>query len=111
MGLSHSLRLGFEVKPVPEFAVRAGYGFVTSPELDLNQKPIKALTQNASIGFGYSSPRSFFFDMALRGTFKPDMYVYPYEYPSGTFDDGTLTPEMVVKRSLFDIVATFGWRF
>ena len=111
MGISHSMRLGFEVKPVPEFAIRAGYGFVTSPELDANQNSIKTLTQNASVGFGYSSPRSFFFDMALRGTFKPDMYVYPYEYPAGTFDDGTLTPEMVVKRSIFDIVATFGWRF
>jgi hypothetical protein len=111
MGLSHSLRLGFEVKPIPEFAIRAGYGMVTSPELDNNGNSIKAVMQNASVGFGYSSPKSFFFDMALRGTFKPDMYVYPYEYPAGTFDDGTLTPEMVVKRSIFDIVATFGWRF
>ena len=111
MGLSHSLRLGFEVKPIPEFAVRAGYGFITSPELDNMGNSIKAVMQNASVGFGYSSPKSFFFDMALRGTFKPDMYVYPYEYPAGTFDDGTLTPEMVVKRSIFDIVATFGWRF
>lgn len=107
MGISHSLRLGFEVKPLPEFAIRAGYGFITAPETAAKN----ALTQNASIGFGYSSPKSFFFDMALRGTFKPDMYVYPFEYPAGTFDDGTLTPEMVVKRSLFDIVATFGWRF
>ena len=32
MGISHSVRVGAEVKPIPEFAVRAGYNFTTTPE-------------------------------------------------------------------------------
>ena len=37
MGTSHMLRAGIELKPVPQFAIRAGYGLTTSPEKALNE--------------------------------------------------------------------------
>lgn len=108
---SNMLRLGVELNALPQYSIRAGYTMATSPEI-LSDGSTVSPTQSASIGFGYQSNGSFFFDLALRGTFKPDQYTYPYEYPTGSFSDGTLTPEIIVgKRSVYDVVATFGWRF
>ena len=109
LGKSSMLRLGAEINAVPQYSIRAGYTLTTSPEIVAEKV---APTQSASIGLGYQSKKSFFMDFALRGTFKNDMYVYPYEYPAGTFADGTLTPELLLtKRTVYDAVITLGWRF
>ena len=104
--ISHAMRFGAEICPQPMFAIRAGYTATSSPE-----KGVDKFTQQASLGLGIKTNGSFFFDFAIRGTFRPDNYFYPYDYPSGTFDDGTLTPEMVIKKNIWDVVATLGWRF
>ncbi len=103
-GRVHKLRLGGEVTLNPAVALRAGYNLSTSPYMDENGNSIDAVTKAVSFGVGYSSSGSFFFDLACRGTFKPTEYIYPY----GT----DIVPEIVVDRhQIWDVVATFGWRF
>ena len=111
MGMSHMLRLGAEMKVVPEVALRAGYNLTTTPERYLdtvgNKIAPSASRHAISFGFGYSSKGSFFADFACRGNFLPKEYIYPYD----NYIDGTDSPEIMNKMQLWDIVATFGWRF
>ena len=108
-GASHALRLGFELKPMPEFAVRAGYGVTTVPD-KVADKGSKSRS-SASLGFGYSSGGSFFFDMALRGNFRPNQYYTLYGDNANPYGGVYYNPEVKIKNALWDIVATFGWRF
>ena len=116
-GISHMLRVGAEFKPIPELAVRAGYGMTTAAEkydydgsrLDL------AAHQNASFGLGYSSQNSFFADLAVRKTFLQDEYFMPYDDymfdENGNIMVDAYAPEILNKRSLWKVLITFGWRF
>ena len=106
-GLSHSVRVGVEVKPLPFFALRAGYSMITDPEkywLDENGDRVTAetvqflgnsysfkqklqtshyfsnTTHAVSLGAGYSSNGSFFADVAARMTAYPVSYYSPYYY-------------------------------
>lgn len=110
-GIAHMVRVGAEYKLAPDFAVRAGYNFGTSPERyynDMNEKVApKSYTHGISFGVGYSSPGSFFMDAAVRGRFKPATYTYPY----GNYIDGTDSPEIKTRASLWDGLITIGWRF
>lgn len=106
MGISHMVRVGAEVKPFPEFAIRAGYNFTTVPEysgsVTLNDK-INAF----SVGLGYSSKGSFFADLAARYMTFSDEYISPYI----DYLDDYASPIILNWRERLDIVATFGWRF
>lgn len=109
-GPSHSLRIGAEIKPLPSFAIRAGYNVTTCGERyweDDVQKTPKASRNAFSAGLGYSSKGSFFCDFAVRGTKFPSEYIYPYD----TYIDDALSPEILHKKTIWDVVATFGWRF
>lgn len=110
-GVSHSVRVGTEVKPLPYLSFRAGYTLVTDPEkywLDDNGKMVTIetvqflgnssaikqklvesryfdnITHSVSLGAGYSSPGSFFADFAVRMTAYPVSYYSPYYY--GAYD-------------------------
>ena len=110
MGPQHSFRIGAEFKPVPSVAVRAGYGLTTSAQYSNDRgvkKALDATRQYFSLGLGYSSEGSFFCDLALRGTFYPKEYVYPYD----NYIAGIDSPEIELKQKLVDVVFTFGWRF
>lgn len=116
-GTAHSLRAGLEIKPISEFAIRAGYGFETSPDIFYDKSgkklPAEMSYQNFSFGLGYSSKGSFFADLACRCTLLPDEYIMPYaDY---IYDDEgyvlTPVPEIRNKRSLWKILLTVGWRF
>ena len=142
-GLSHSLRAGLEVKPIPELALRAGYSFVTSPEkywLDERGTVITAetvgfkgetdvfdqnlvsghyfkdLTHAFSFGIGYSSPGSFFADLAVRTTSYPVQNYAPYYYGAYDAKDnagrslGVGAPLETIKRGVWDVLVTIGWR-
>lgn len=142
-GLSHSLRAGIEVKPIPELALRAGYSFVTSPEkywLDAMGTTITAetvkfkgetdvfdqnlvsahyfkdLTHAFSFGIGYSSPGSFFADLAVRSTRYPEMEYAPYYYGDYDAKDnagrslGVGAPLETIRRGVVDVMVTIGWR-
>lgn len=114
-GMSQILRAGLEVKPLSCLAIRAGYGFTTSPEkVDSWGESIRpTMTQNASFGLGYSSTGSFFADIAVKRTFLPDEYFMPYD--DYIFDAqgnvASYAPELKSSKSLWKAMITFGWRF
>ena len=136
-GTSHAVRAGVEFKPIPSVALRAGYSFVSDPEKWFTDKDGKRVTAETwegysqpitygghfdsythaiSAGLGYSSPGSFFADLALRATFHPVTYYAPYYYSYDAMDKtGNLlavgAPLEKLDRKVFDVVATLGWRF
>ncbi len=144
-GVSHSVRAGIEVKPLPELSIRAGYSFVTDPEKyydnlsggDIvtaetvqflgNSTAFKQqlgdshyfrnTTHAVSLGAGYSSPGSFFADVALRLTSYPVSYYAPYYYGSYEAVDKNNkvinygSPLERLERNVFDVLLTLGWRF
>ena len=107
-GTSYLLRAGVEVKPCEGFAIRAGYGRTTSPEMT-GVPP----TQNASLGFGFSSKKSFFADIACRYAFATDEYFMPYS--DYMFDaEGYIldyAPEILNRKDAWKVLLTLGWRF
>ena len=108
LGMSHMLRVGAEVRPIPMLAVRAGYNLTTNPSKDnLGNYDPSIKRQSLSIGAGYSSAGSFFADFAIRFHWLPDNLYYPYP----DYIDGVLSPEIRTQNKLFDAVATIGWRF
>lgn len=110
MGIAHIFRFGAEIKATPEFALRAGYNYLTSPEYERvngSKKVLDAETHTIAVGFGYSSPGSFFLDFALRGSILPEEYYYPYS----NYIPNVNSPEVSFKRNIWDAVVTLGWRF
>ncbi len=111
-GLAHQFRLGAEVKPLPELAIRAGYGFDTFAERAMKGAVSE---QNISFGLGYSSRGSFFADLAARTTLIPTEYYMPYiDYivdEGGSVIDNAYSPEIGIDKSLWKVVLTLGWRF
>ena len=113
-GISHMLRAGIEVKPLPALAVRAGYSLTTSAEMrdSWSNRLDPQKTQTASFGLGYSSKGPFFADAAIQTRFLSNEYFMPYE--DYIDQDGNIleyAPEIVNNRSLWKAVITFGWRF
>lgn len=136
-GVSHSLRAGLEVKPLPELAVRAGYSFTSSPEKYATDadygytvvaenweaqelkdfRYFRDFTNAFSLGLGYSSRGSFFADAAVRLTKYPTAVLAPYYYPdyqvvdknNNTIETGM--PYFTMDRSIVDVLLTVGWRF
>lgn len=138
-GVSHSLRAGLEIKPIPELSLRAGYSLVTSPEryaYDYNGAVVTASNWNSnigtaltdfryvksntaaySLGIGFSSSGPFFADAAVRLTKYPTQHFSPYyfdEFPvydkNGSMVDAGI-PDITFDRKIVDVVLTFGWRF
>lgn len=109
-GMVHALRVGFEIKPVPEIAVRAGYNYSTVADKEHDPGISR---QTASIGLGYSSGGSFFCDFALRGSFRPTEYYQLYN--DYFYDENDFlviaSPRVKIDSRLFDLAVTFGWRF
>jgi len=107
MGLSHMLRLGAEIRPMPKFALRLGYNLTTSPQKDnLGNYDWSLKRQSISGGIGYSSDGSFFADVAVRGHILPDTVYQPY--PHYLEAD---SPIIRTANKFVEAVATIGWRF
>ena len=105
LGVSHMLRIGTEWNVAPGLALRAGYGFTTSPEHNylewvydpadkkdhLMVFPLSAQERAAlckhyvSVGAGYASGH-FFADAAVRYKNSFKQYFTPYEYADYTTD-------------------------
>lgn len=116
LGVSHSLRLGVELKPVPGIAIRTGYNYITSGIKDGSE----GAKQIVSFGLGYSSSGSFYADCALRFRFLPDEYIIPYyyyyapdpaQYYNKVVDESVLTPEIRLQSTVAEALVTVGWRF
>lgn len=125
-GISHNLRVGVEVKPIPALAIRAGYNMKTSAQKAIwdsyFEEYVKVrpdFTHKASFGIGYSSNGSFFADAALTRTFIPREYFMPYDdyvFTADTngdymVDPNYYAPEILIKSALWKVVFTFGFRF
>lgn len=108
LGRQHALRLGAEVRPLPGFAIRAGYTLTGSPEriytdnlgqsvdvyeyyadwnaFDTGLRTLKGFrykdspTWSASFGLGWSSQGSIFVDAAVRFNSFPTYTYFPYLY-------------------------------
>ena len=109
-GASHVFRVGGELKPAPELAIRVGYNYATSPEIG-----VETARESVSFGLGYSSAGSFFADFAVRFQYLPDEYITPYYYydwdSQGTYQADIATPEICSQSSLCNALVTLGWRF
>ena len=105
-GASHEFRLGAEYRVTPQFSVRAGYSFLTSPEkywqndlgedvfasdyLDyfesyytgarylLSSNKVQEKSETFALGIGYSSAGSFFADAVVKANVYPLQRYYPY---------------------------------
>lgn len=142
-GLSHTLRVGAEVKVTPFFALRAGYNMMTSPEchwrnnygedvtcddymaeyddynsglLTLeNRQYYNDRVSAFSFGVGYSSPGSFFADLAAKMTMYPASTYAPYYDYDGFTSAGEyvelLAPRVRSSRNFWNVSLTLGWRF
>lgn len=106
MGISHSVRIGAEVKPSPAFAIRAGYNFTTTPEYSGNTT-LNDRINAFSVGVGYYSNGSFFADLAARMTAFSDEFISPY----ADYLTDYASPLILNKRERYEITATLGWRF
>jgi len=107
---THAFRIGGELKPIPQMALRVGYNYTTSPDVD-----VKKGRQSVSFGIGYSSAGSFFLDAAVRFQYLPDEFITPYYYynwdTAGTYTAPVATPEICAQASLCNALLTLGWRF
>ena len=81
-GAGHNLRIGTEIKIIPELAFRAGYSFMNTGEYgknDNNRKvALKQFIHEVGFGLGFSSKGSFFADIACKASMYPDEYIIPY---------------------------------
>lgn len=146
MGVSHALRVGAEIKPLPFISVRAGYNLLTSPEKvwhdpsrsgeDItaemyatspekykgmaNPSYLAVSTSTFSFGLGYSSPSSFYADLAVRFAGGPSVTLLPYfdyshaskdKYHTFGTDSQELSPRIEYKEKLISMALTLGWRF
>lgn len=135
-GVSHALRVGAEFRVLPSVSLRAGLNYVTSAErhytnsegdqvyvadydaffndyqngtLSIDKSTAEYSDDKLftlSCGIGYSSPGSFYADLAFRHSNLPDSYYRPYSNYLNI-----VSPAVRSKHTLFDAVMTFGWRF
>ena len=126
-GAVHAIRLGAELKPMPEMALRVGYNLTTGAQYNTlsddgrvvalsNDERIAQLRTAVSFGVGYSSPGSFFADFAIRFQYLPNEYFTPYWYyyrDNGNLytDYSVVTPEVCGQSALCNALLTLGWRF
>ena len=138
-GVSHSVRAGVEVKPIPFFAIRLGGSFKRDPTCWHNgsEGPVDAYVYDryfdkfesgyytidsrrnynndhcwsVSGGFGYISAGSFFADIAARWNSYATSVTEPYSCYIESPEVTVYSPAIRSARRLWDVVLTLGWRF
>ena len=131
----HTLRVGAEYRPVPAFALRAGYNYSTAAfkKTAINYLPVNALDTDTdfsnaqsvnafTLGIGYRWP-SFYMDLAYKfQTCKSDFYPFlnemsgdasqDYMVTSTNQDVMLVTPGATqVKNTRSQVLLTLGFRF
>nr|WP_319399310.1 hypothetical protein [uncultured Carboxylicivirga sp.] len=103
--LSHDVKAGIEVKPVPFFALRAGAAYYDSPYKD-GITDVKLDKWMFTGGLGFRN-RNFFFDAAYAMTkYDDSIYLNAYDMFYGVTDD-IIKMSNTRHHSSF----TFGWKF
>ena len=145
-GSSHNLRAGLEVKLNPLVSARAGFTLQTTPERYWKEggsvgvkaedyyynmafysgahgkaQYFKDNKYSFSFGLGYSSPGSFFADVAARlNRYSASVFIPFYDYDHLDVDGGyhevgtateELSPRILNNGRLWDVMLTIGWRF
>ena len=126
-GPVHAIRLGAEIKPAPELALRVGYNFTTGAQYNdlsdqgrvvpiTNEERKEQIRTAVSFGIGYSSPGSFFMDAAVRFQYLGNEYFTPYYYyvfENGKLytDSNVVTPKICSQAAVCNALLTLGWRF
>jgi len=124
LGASNIIRVGAEIKPLKEFAIRAGYNLTTSANRQYDSYELTAVGGNlhsASLGLGYISPGSFFCDIAARMNFYPSERKKVYDAQTDWYSNRADSesedfrtvgnPVIEFSNKLLTVVATIGWRF
>ncbi|MCR5019101.1 MAG: outer membrane protein transport protein [Bacteroidales bacterium] len=109
MGVSNNLRVGAEVRVLPELAVRGGYTYTSNPLKDY----VNGERSSYSLGLGYSSPGSFFADLAVRVNTLPEEHLNIYaDYAYDAAGNLQMpSPTVNINTTLTDVLVTVGWRF
>lgn len=109
MGVSNNIRVGAEVRVLPELAVRGGYTFTSNPMKDY----VNGERTSYSVGLGYSSPGSFFADLAVRVNTLPEEHLNIYaDYAYDAAGNLQMpSPTVNINTALTDVLVTVGWRF
>lgn len=120
-----TVRVGAEIKPIPQFSIRAGYSFQESPlekSFRKDEKEVMVMgptahyvldghINNYSYGLGYRFTKSFYTDIAF--TYKTQNS-YLYNVPSGS-EDGAgnviIGSQNKMKTTAFQGLLTFGYKF
>lgn len=101
-GICHTLRVGAEVNLSPQFALRAGYNFKSSP-YKLTSGPYNGSAHYASVGLGFKS-KYFFADLAyVLKLSKDSFWLYDSNAPA--------TSAVEYENTTHRIVATIGCKF
>jgi len=113
-------RLGAEIRPVKNLALRAGYSFYTNSGTDFRAVEEKKTYTNpetnlgdrsyVSAGIGFSNGKSFFADLGVQKMLnhEGDFFLYnDYNIPSDTIPGGKYT----LKQSPLKVLLTIGFRF
>ncbi|MCR4737412.1 MAG: hypothetical protein K5846_04560 [Bacteroidales bacterium] len=101
-GICHTVRVGAEVNLAPQFALRAGYNFKSSP-YKLTSGPYNGSAHYASVGLGFKS-KYFFADLAyVLKLSKDSFWLYDSNAPA--------TSAVEYENSTHRIVATIGCKF
>lgn len=134
-GASNHFRLGAEFRLSPWFSVRGGFNTCNYPEryyqndgdtplyvsdykgaaIVAKERRVADRTNIYSFGLGYSSPGSFFCDLAASFTQYPKSSFKPYpeytSYDSVGKEQHIPAPLIFESRKLLNIMMTLGWRF
>lgn len=116
----HALRLGAEYKVIPQFALRAGYNYISSafkngaikalPNESINTDTdftnLKSMN-NYTLGIGYRG-KAFYADLTYKYSVQKGEF-YPFAYKDG---DAYYTPEVTkVTDTRSQVLVTLGMRF
>ncbi|MDY5024392.1 MAG: hypothetical protein SPF00_04695, partial [Candidatus Egerieousia sp.] len=97
----HIFRVGLELTPIKEMAVRAGFQHYSNP---YKVSELGETTNIVSAGLGYNHSSGFFMDAAFQTTVGKDE-------KSGAIYDGPNAPIVNYKTNCWKLLFTFGFRF
>lgn len=105
--ISHDVKAGFEIKPVPYFSIRGGAAYLDSPFKD-DMVDVKMDKWMFTGGIGFRA-KSFFFDAAYAMTMYDDSY---FLHTDNTLWEGVNFDEAInISNKRHQASFTFGWKF
>jgi len=117
LSVSHTLRVGTEIRFVPQFAFRMGYNLITSPlgdHLFFGDDLAKNISDRnrhiISAGLGYRND-IFFIDLAYQQQLNHDISYLPYDDYYNIDDDYMEAPMISETMRPWKLLLTIGFKF